>query len=106
MVRLSAPCWALRMCKRSRADLVLGEADLRWPGVSLSRCELAQGAVRPGCVVVLQVFGKHLAQVMLIDDQQPVKEFPAQGADNSLADGIAPHRQLHPIRTIGTGASG
>ncbi len=21
-------------------------------------------------------------------------------------DGIAPHRQLHPIRTIGTGASG
>jgi hypothetical protein len=27
-------------------DPVLGEVDLRWPGGSLSRCELAEGAVR------------------------------------------------------------
>jgi hypothetical protein len=30
------------------ADPVLGEVDLRWPGVSVSRWQLAQGAVRPG----------------------------------------------------------
>jgi hypothetical protein len=68
------------------ADPVLGEVDLRWPGVSLSGCELAEGAVRPGGVVVLKVFGQDLAQMMLIDDQQPVQEFPAQGTDDSLAD--------------------
>jgi hypothetical protein len=44
--------------------------------------------VRPGCVVVLQVFGQYLVQVVLIDDQQPVKELAAQGADQSLADGV------------------
>jgi hypothetical protein len=54
------------------ADPVLSEVDLRWPGVSLSRCELAQGTVRSGCVVVLKVFGQHPAQVVLIDDQQAV----------------------------------
>jgi hypothetical protein len=56
------------------ADPVLGEVDLRWPGVSLSRRQLAQGAVRPGCVVVDQVFGQYPAQVMVADDQQPVEE--------------------------------
>src|SRR5512135_647541 len=34
------------------ADLVLSEVDrLWWPGLSLSRCELAEHAVRPGRVV-------------------------------------------------------
>jgi hypothetical protein len=28
------------------ANPVLGEVDLRWPGVSLNRCELAEGTVR------------------------------------------------------------
>jgi hypothetical protein len=59
-------------------DLVLGEVDLRWPGVSLSWCELARRTVRPGCVVVLQVFGQYSPQMVLVDDQQPVEEFPAQ----------------------------
>ena len=44
----------------SSADPVLSEVDLRWPGVSLSRCELAEGTVRPGGVVVLQVLGQYL----------------------------------------------
>ena len=65
---------------------MLGEVDLRRPGVSLSRCELAEGPVRPGCVVVAQVLGQHPSQVVLIDDQQPVEEFPAQGADDPFAD--------------------
>jgi len=37
----------------SSADPVLSEVDLRWPGVSLSRCELAEGTVRTGCVVII-----------------------------------------------------
>ena len=65
------------------ADPVLGEVDrFGWPGVGLGRGELAEGAVRPGRVVVPQVFGQHPAQVVLIDDQQPVEELPAQGADD------------------------
>jgi hypothetical protein len=38
-------------------DPVLGEVDLRRLGVSLSRWQLPQCAMRPGCVVVDQVFG-------------------------------------------------
>ncbi len=34
----------------SSADPVFGEVDLRWPGVSLSGWELAEGTVRPGGV--------------------------------------------------------
>jgi hypothetical protein len=70
------------------ADPVLGEVDLRWPGVSLSRWQLAQGAVRPGCVAVDQVSGQYPAQVMLIDDQQPAGKLPAQGTDDRFADGV------------------
>ena len=55
------------------ADPVFGEVDFRWPGVSVSRCELAERTVRPGGVGVQQVFGEHLAQVVFIDDQQPVE---------------------------------
>ena len=71
----------------SPADPVLGEVDLRCPGVSWSRCELAEGTVRPGCVVVPQVLGQHPAQMVLIDDQQPVEQLPAQGTDDPFADG-------------------
>lgn len=70
------------------ADPVFGEIDLRWPGVSLSRCELAKGTVRPGCVVVHHVPGQHPSQVVLIEDQHLVEELPAEGADDSFADGV------------------
>lgn len=64
------------------ADPVVGEVDrLRRRSVSLSRRELAEDTV-PGCVVVPQVFGQHTSQMVLIDDQQPVEEFPAQGTDD------------------------
>lgn len=59
----------------SSVDPVLGEVDLGWPGMSLSRWQLAQGSVRPGGVVVDQVLGQHLAQVMLSNDLQPVEQF-------------------------------
>ena len=70
------------------ADPVLSKAGLRCPGVSVSRWQLAQGAVRPGCVVVEQVFGHDPAQVMLVDDQQPVQEPAAQCAGHPFADGV------------------
>jgi hypothetical protein len=74
------------------ADPVLGEVGLRWPGVGLSGCELAEGAVRPGGVVMLKVFGQYLAQMVFIDDQQPVEKFPAQGTDDPFADRVRPGR--------------
>jgi hypothetical protein len=54
------------------------------------RLELAEGAVRPGCVVVQEIFGQYLAQVTFVNDQQPIEDLPAQGADGSLADRISP----------------
>jgi hypothetical protein len=39
----------------------------------LHGCELAKGAVRPGGVVVAQVFGQDLAQVALTSDQELVE---------------------------------
>jgi hypothetical protein len=60
----------------------------------------------PGGVVVLLVFGQDGARVRLVQDQGPVRELTARGADEALAGRVAPHRQLHLIRVIGTGASG
>ena len=42
------------------------------------RRKLAEGTVRPGGVVMLKVFGQHLAQMVLIDDQHPVEKLPPQ----------------------------
>ena len=42
------------------------------------RHKLAEGTVRPGGVVMLKVFGQHLAQMVLIDDQHPVEKLPPQ----------------------------
>ena len=74
------------------AGPVLGEVDLRWRGVSLSWCELAKGPVRPRGVVVPHVLDQHPAQMVLIDDQQPVQELAAQGADDPFADGAGSGR--------------
>ena len=42
----------------------------------------------------------------LPQDQHAVQELASQGTDQALADRVAPHRQLHLIRVIGTAASG
>src|SRR5437773_11070768 len=93
--KYDSACWsAFPQCRRSGGDLilvsesvedlfppdpVLGEVDrFWWPGAGLGRGELSEGTVWPRGVVVLQVLGHHPAQVMLIDDQQPVEEFPAE----------------------------
>jgi hypothetical protein len=51
--------------------------------------------VRPGYVVMLKVFGQHPSQMALIDDQQPVERFPAQGTVTSQASGILACDFLH-----------
>jgi hypothetical protein len=52
------------------ADPELSEVDrFRRMGVSLSRGELAGGTMRPGSVIVPQVFGQRPSQVVLIGDQ-------------------------------------
>src|ERR1039457_1941234 len=70
------------------ADLVPGQVDLRRRGVRLRGWELVKGAVRPGGVVVLQVLGQDLAQVALVEDEQPAGDLAAQGAGHALADRI------------------
>ena len=65
-----------------------GQAGLRWRGARLSGWELVKGAVWPGGVVVLQVPGQDLAQVALVEDEQPAGDFAAQGGDHRLADRI------------------
>src|ERR1700722_19261979 len=56
------------------ADPVLGEVDrFWWAGAGFSWGELAEGARRPGRVVVPQALGQHLAHVQLVVDQ------PVQG---------------------------
>jgi hypothetical protein len=52
----------------------------------LGRSELARE--KAGSVVVLQVFGQRPSQLVLIDDQHPLEEFPAQGAGDPFADGV------------------
>jgi hypothetical protein len=88
------------------ADLVPGQVDLRRRGVRLGGWELVKGAVRPGGVVVLQVLGQDLAQVALVEDEQPVEYLAAQGADHALADRIGPCRHLHLVQAIGIDVSG
>ena len=74
------------------ADPVLGEVDLRWPSVSLSRRKLAKGTVRPDGVAVPQVFGQRPAQMVLIDDQRPAGELAAQGTGDPFGDGFCSRR--------------
>ena len=82
-----------------RAGVCFGDAGT-WVTV---RDALADALVGPGGVVMLLVLGQDGAQVCLVQDQGPVEEFPAQGADQAFADCVGPHRQQHLIQMIGTG---
>jgi hypothetical protein len=55
---------------------------------------------------MLLVLGQDRAQVRPVQDQDPVQEFPAQGADEAFAEGVGLHRRLHPIQMIGTAVCG
>jgi len=62
--------------------------------------------MRPGVVVVLDVLGDNADEVPFATDQEPVQALGACAGDPAFGYSIAPHRQLHPIRMIGTGVSG
>jgi hypothetical protein len=71
---------------------------VQWPGV-------ADSLVRPVSVVELLEFTQSVQQVPLVPDQGPVKQLAAAGLHPSLHNRVAPHRQLHPVRMMGTDVS-
>jgi hypothetical protein len=72
------------------ADTTVG--DVRegwWIGVQIW-WSLCPGLVRPMAVVVHSVLIKHVRKMGLVDHQQPVEQFAAQGAHHPLADRVRP----------------
>ena len=57
-------------------------------GCQLDLVRAGRGHGAAAGVVVPQVLGQHLAQVVLVDNQQPAGELSAQGADESFAYGV------------------
>ncbi len=53
---------------------------------------LAERAVRPMPVVVVQVFLKHHLEVARPEDDEPVTALSSDGADDPFADGVGPRR--------------
>ena len=68
------------------------------------RRALVQRPVRPMDVVVIDVLTQDQPQVSFAGDQHPVQALSAGAGDPAFSGRIAPHRQLHPIRMIGTDA--
>jgi hypothetical protein len=75
-------------------------------GQRAERRGLFQGAVWPVGVVEVLVLAQDGHQVALVPDQGPVQQLAPAAADPAFHDRVVPHRQLHPIRVIGTVASG
>jgi len=67
---------------------------------------LVQRPVRPMGVVMVGVLAENRLQVPFAGDQHPVQALAPCAGDPAFGYSVAPHRQLHPIRAIGTGASG
>ena len=58
------------------------------------------------CRLVGLVRAQDPPEMALIPDQGAVQELAPASADPAFGDRVAPHRQLHPVRMIGTAASG
>jgi transposase len=67
----------------------IGNADVATVVVAVGDA-LTDALVRPGYVVVHLIFSQDCAQVCLAEDQHAIEEFPAQGADQALADRVHP----------------
>ena len=74
-------------------------------GLALRRFPL-QTLVRTVPALVPGVLSQHLSQVLLAEDQHVVGALAPQRAHELLRVEVAPHRQLHLIRSIGTDVSG
>jgi len=55
-------------------------------------------------VVVVGILAQDQPQVPFTGDQHPVQALAAGTGDPPFGNRVAPHRQLHPIRMIGTDA--
>jgi hypothetical protein len=85
---------------RSASEPLGRKIGWRWLGWAA-----VQAPVGPVLVVVREVVGKHAAQVTFVVDQQPVRAFPAQGADPTLADRVRPgclDRSFNDLDALGS----
>src|ERR1035438_2863447 len=64
---------------------------------------LGGALMRPGGVVMRLVFGQDRAQMPAAEDQHPVKDLPAQGADEALAGRVHARRLDSGTQDPGTG---
>ena len=80
-------------------------AEVRDKVIGPGRAELP-AAMGPPPVVVCRILGQDRSQMPLAEDQHPVGDLGPGGEHEPFRVSVAPHRQLHPIRTIGTDASG
>ena len=71
----------------------------------MRRAQLA-AAVGAASVVMGFVLGQYRPQVPLAEDEHPVGDLGPGSEHEPFGKGVAPHRQLHLIRVIGTDASG
>jgi len=75
-------------------------------GERAQRCCSPESPVRPVLVVEVLELPERVKEVALVPDERAVQEFVPARLHSAFHDGVIPHRQLHPVRTIGTGASG
>src|SRR5437867_12897251 len=57
-----------------------------------NRCIPLQGEMRPGRVVVVDVFPEHLSEMVLTEDDQVVQALAPDRPDDSLGVGVLPGR--------------
>ena len=62
--------------------------------------------MRPVFVEMVLELAEHGCRVSLVDDQDAVEEFAADGADEAFGDGVVPSRQLLLIPMVGIERSG
>jgi hypothetical protein len=69
-------------------------------------CGSPECPVGPVLVIEVLELPERVQEVALVPDERPVQQLTPAAADPAFHDRVAPHRQLHPIRMIGTGLSG
>ena len=89
-------------------DNVAGRGRLYWTRLGAI---LAEREMRAASVVILKVRRQHAAQVMLIEDDDVIETFAADGADDAFDIGVLPRRSRrgddlldsHRLNTIAEG---
>ena len=72
----------------------------------LPRRFLLQALMRTVAVIVPDVLGQELAEMPFAEDQHMIQALATKCAHEPLGKCVAPYRQLHLIRSIGTDVSG